>query len=199
MKPKHRRGRPVIGYYGAIAEWFDSDLVADLAESRPDWDFILVGSAIFGDIRRLATLPNVTLPGEKPYAEIPGWLSKFDVAILPFKRTPLTEAANPVKAYEILASGKPLVSVPLPEVIPLAPLVRLASDVAQFEGEIEAALSESDADWAHARRVFASGNTWQHRFEKFRGAVRALVFNPASSEQNYMRSSSTSDNAPIHK
>ena len=162
---------PVIGYYGAIAEWFDSDLVADLAEKRTDWRFLLVGSTWSGDTSRLAGLPNVELAGEKPYGEIPSWLAKLDVALLPFKRIPLTEATNPVKSYEILAGGKPLVAVPLPEIIAMAPHVRLASDAAEFEREIEAALSDRDPERTEARRAFARENTWARRFEELAPAT----------------------------
>jgi hypothetical protein len=91
-------------------------------------------------------LLNVLLPEEKPYVEIPDWRAKFDVAILQFKPTALTEAANPVKAYEILASGKPLVSVPLPEMRPLAQLARLASTVVEFEQAIQAEISPGQPD-----------------------------------------------------
>ncbi len=168
-----RGPRPVIGFYGAIADWFDGDLVADLAERRPDWDFLLVGSTDMGDVSRLEKLPNVRLPGEKPYAEIPAWLAKIDVTLLPFKRTPLTEATNPVKAYEILASGKPLVSVPLPEMIKLAPLVRLAATVDEFEREITAALEPEDDALIERRRAFARANTWEARFAELVAAVPA--------------------------
>lgn len=171
--------RPVIGYYGAIADWFDSDLVAGLAEKRPDWDFLLVGSTFSGDTSRLSELHNVSLPGEKPYSEIPEWLARFDVAIIPFKRTALTEATNPVKAYEILASGKPLVSVPIPEMSSLAPLVRLASTVEEFESEITAALNENTREFAEERRAFAKENTWENRHEALTSAVRN-VFPKAS-------------------
>ena len=68
--PVAPRQHPVIGYYGAIAEWFDSDLVASLARRRPEWRFILVGSIFGGDTAGLAKLENVELHGEKPYAEI---------------------------------------------------------------------------------------------------------------------------------
>ncbi|HYR75271.1 MAG TPA: glycosyltransferase [Pyrinomonadaceae bacterium] len=171
--------RRVVGYYGAIADWFDSDLVADLAERRPDWNFLLVGSTFSGDIGRLARLPNVVLPGEKPYSEIPGWLSRFDVAIIPFKRGPLTDATNPVKAYEILAGGKPLVSVPIPEMTAFASLVRLASTAEEFEKEITAALDENGPELVAKRRAFASEHTWQKRYEILAPAVRN-VFPKAS-------------------
>jgi hypothetical protein len=178
IRPKHPGPRPVIGYYGAIADWFDSDLVADLAERRPDWDFLLVGSTFSGDVTRLATLSNVTFAGEKPYGELPDWLAKFDVAILPFKHTPLTEAANPVKAYEIFASGKPLVSVPLPEMVLLTPLVRLASTVNKFEQAIETELHGYAPALQSKRRSFARQNTWQKRFQALSPAVVELLKKP---------------------
>jgi GT2 family glycosyltransferase/2-polyprenyl-3-methyl-5-hydroxy-6-metoxy-1,4-benzoquinol methylase len=171
---KTRNQRPVIGYYGAIADWFDADLVADLAERRPDWDFLLVGSTFSADISRLSKLGNVSLPGEKPYAEIPDWLGRFDVAIIPFQRTPLTEATNPVKAYEILASGKPIVCVPIPEVAALAPLVRLASTAEEFEQEIVAALNENDPQLIEIRRAFAKEHTWEKRYEVLAPAIRKI-------------------------
>jgi GT2 family glycosyltransferase len=166
--------RPVIGYYGAIADWFDSDLVADLAERRPEWDFVLVGDTFTADVERLRTLTNVRLVGEKPYSEIPQWLRGFDVAILPFKRSALTEATNPVKAYEILAAGKPLVSVPLPEVVLLGPLVRLASDAAEFDVEIARALEASDWRSIAERRSFARENTWELRWATLSPRVRSV-------------------------
>jgi GT2 family glycosyltransferase/2-polyprenyl-3-methyl-5-hydroxy-6-metoxy-1,4-benzoquinol methylase len=168
---RRRGARPVVGYYGAIADWFDSDLVADLAERRPDWDFLLVGSTFSAEVERLSRLPNVRLVGEKPYAEIPGWLGEFDVAVIPFRRVPLTEATNPVKAYEMLASGKAVVSVPIPEVAALAPLVRLASSAEEFEREVEAALAEDDPRLAEERRAFARVNTWQARYDALAPAV----------------------------
>lgn len=164
--------RPTIGFYGAIADWFDSALVAALAKRRPDWDFVLVGSTWSGRVARLKRLANVTLPGEQPYESLPRWLGGFDVAIIPFRRTPLTAATNPVKVYEMLASGRPVVSVPLPEIIPLTPFVRLAASAAEFEREIEAALAE-DGGAAAARRAFAREQTWERRFEEFAAAITA--------------------------
>ncbi|HEV8230937.1 MAG TPA: glycosyltransferase, partial [Thermoanaerobaculia bacterium] len=156
--------RPIIGYYGAIADWFDSDLVADLAERRSDWDFVLIGDTFTADLERLRTLSNVRLLGEKLYSEIPDWLASFDAAIIPFKRVPLTEATNPVKAYEILAAGKPLVSVPLPEMVRLGPLVRLASDAPEFDEQISSALEATDWRAIAERQAFARENTWESRF-----------------------------------
>ncbi|HVT45797.1 MAG TPA: glycosyltransferase [Thermoanaerobaculia bacterium] len=171
---KRRGKRPVIGYYGAIADWFDADLVADLAEQHPKWDFLLVGSTALADVSRLSALKNVTLTGEKPYDEIPDWLARFDVALIPFKRLPLTEATNPVKVYEMFAGGKPVVSVPIPEVLPLAPLVGLASNSEEFAREIERALNEDDEALREERRRFAKANTWEIRFAELAPAVERI-------------------------
>jgi glycosyltransferase involved in cell wall biosynthesis len=172
--PSANNARPVVGYYGAISDWFDSALVAELAENRRDWDFILVGSTYGADISRFANLPNVSLPGEESYESLPEWLGRVDVAIIPFKRTRLTEATNPVKVYEILASGKPIVSVPIPEVAALAPLVRLASSAEEFEREIASALVHDVAS-AGDRRAFAREHTWQRRFEVLRSVTEAAI------------------------
>ncbi len=183
---------PVVGYFGAITEWFDAGLVAELAERRPDWEFILIGSTVHGEVDRLSRLRNVSLPGEKPYAELPGWLAKFDVTILPFKSMPLTEAVNPVKAYEILAAGKPLVSVPLPEMAALAPLVRLASTAPEFEREILEELTRPEPGLETRRRAFARANTWARRFAELAPAI-ARVLSPGKGRVSRPRRATSGD------
>ena len=172
---ERKRGkRPVIGYYGAISDWFDSDLVAVLADRRPDWDFVLVGSTSGADTSRLRRLPNVSLPGERSYESLPRWLGRFDVAVIPFKASALTNATNPVKVYEMLAAGMAIVSVPMREVVPLVPLVRLASSSAEFEREISAALEERDEALIERRRSYARQNTWRERYGGLARAVAAI-------------------------
>lgn len=166
------RKNPVVGYYGAIADWFDSDLVADLAQLRAQWEFLLVGSTFTADTRRLKSLPHVRLAGEKPYHDLPRWIEKMDVLLIPFKRTPLTHATNPVKFYEIMAAGKPLVSVPLPELLPHEDLVSFAQTPEEFANAIERILLEEKPEKAEARRAFARQHTWE---------ARALAFEQAAS------------------
>ena len=160
--------RKVVGYYGAISDWFDVELVAQLARRRPEWDFLLIGGTYGANLLPLGELPNVLLPGEQPYAELPEWLGVMDVCIIPFRRVPLTEATNPVKVYEMLAAGKPVVAVPIPEVRALAPLVRLASNAEEFEREIVDAFEDEDEE---LRRAFAREQTWAKRFEAFARAL----------------------------
>ena len=166
----------IIGFYGAIAEWFDADLVADLAELRPDWNFQLIGSTYTGDVSRLEKLPNVTLLGEKPYVDLPRLTTAWDCFIIPFKRIPLTEATNPVKAYEMLATGKPVVAVDLPELRPMArqELLTLANDGREFAQSIQRALAADNPKQQKRRREFAAANTWLNRWRDLDAAVRQL-------------------------
>ncbi|MCE5269484.1 MAG: glycosyltransferase [Planctomycetaceae bacterium] len=172
----HGNERRTIGYYGAIAEWFDGDLVADLARLRPDWRFELIGSTFTGDVSRLQKLPNVALLGEKPYAALPQLIAHWDCCIIPFKRSPLTEATNPMKAYEIMAAGKPLVTVDLPELRLMARdgLVSLANDAHGFAAAIEAEMAADGLSRRQRRRAFAKTNTWPDRCTAMDNAVRDL-------------------------
>ena len=111
--------QPIIGYYGAISDWFDIQLMESLARSRPDWTFVLIGNTFGCDTSGIEELSNVLLLGEKPYHELPAYLHRFQVALIPFKKNELTQATNPVKLYEYLATGKPVISTELPEVKPL--------------------------------------------------------------------------------
>jgi glycosyltransferase involved in cell wall biosynthesis len=169
-------GEPTIGYYGAIAEWFDAALVAELARLRPGWRIELIGSTLGGDVRALEDRPNVRLWGESPYAELPGRIGGWDAFIIPFRRLPLTEATNPVKVYEMLATGRPVIAVGLPELVPIARkgLIRLAATAVQFAVTIEDALREDDATSAAARRAFARRNTWLARHRALAEAIDAV-------------------------
>lgn len=167
-------GRPIIGYFGAIAEWFDVETVRAAAVSRPDWRFVLIGDTGGADVSRLRPLPNVHLLGEKPYAELPAYLRRFDVACIPFRFTPLTLATNPVKFYEYLSAGKPVVAAPLPELEPLQDYFYPVRRAADFVPQIEAALAEDSPERARQRMQFASLNTWGHRLQAIKPAIQGL-------------------------
>lgn len=167
-----RNGRYVLGYYGAIAEWFDIDLIRKLAEAFPEALVVLVGSDTVGAAAVLADLPNVRLTGEVRYAELPYWLHGFDVCLLPFKVVPLTLATNPVKIYEYLSAGKPVVAVSLPEMRQFDGLVEVASNHQAFIAAIGRLLAhEQTTQEQEARRIFASGQTWQDRAREFDAAI----------------------------
>lgn len=145
--------RPVIGYFGLIAAWTDTDLLAWLAEQRPQWSFLLVGHA-HADVSHLARLPNVRLVGAQPYESLPGWAKAFDVAVMPYRKGRFSQNANPLKLREYLATGKPVVTLPLPAVEHFRDVVHLADSREDFLAAIERALLDQDPA-AAARRIDA--------------------------------------------
>jgi glycosyltransferase involved in cell wall biosynthesis len=170
-----RGGRLTIGYIGALEDWFDSALVADLARRRPDWTFDLVGDP-HPDVRdRLRGLPNVHLRGERPYGELPSILEGFDLVAIPFALTSLTHATDPVKLYEAFAAGRAVVATPMRQLVPLSGegLVRLAETGEEFERQILAAAAE-DSQAAARRRAFARQNTWDDRARDLEEAISTL-------------------------
>ncbi len=168
--------RLVIGYYGAIADWFDSDLVAAIARLRPGWRFVLVGSTFSADTEPLTASANIELTGEKPYAELPRIMGPWDCCLIPFKRTPLTEATNPVKVYEMLAAGKPIVAVGLPELEPIASrgLVAISERAQDFVTAIERMVLGDTPQRQATRRAYARENDWESRQQQFAAAIATI-------------------------
>lgn len=157
-------GRQVIGYYGAIAEWMDVDLLEKIALRFADCLLLLVGADECDARRRLAALPNVQFTGEVSYAVLPHYLYGMDVCLLPFRVTPLTLATNPVKVYEYLAAGKPVVATALPELAHFDDHVATATTHDEFLVCISAALANpAKTDLVAARRAFAVRNSWRQR------------------------------------
>lgn len=159
-----RLPRPVVGFFGVLAEWVDLALIRDLAASRPAWSIVLVGGATI-DLRPLRGLPNIHILGRKPYSTLPGYCRGFDVGIIPFVSNELTVRANPLKLREYLAAGLPVVSTPLPEVARYDGLVHMAQGCGGFIAGIEAALAER-SDAMDRRRVAAMRcEGWDARVE----------------------------------
>jgi glycosyltransferase involved in cell wall biosynthesis len=170
--PAELRGlpRPVIGYVGEVAAWFDTDLIVRLGRRHPEWSIVLIGPAT-AEARDALEGANIHLLGRRPYAELPRYLAGFDCGLIPFRASPLTAAVSPVKLYEYLAAGKPVVSTPLPTVLPFAREVLVAADERFLEAVDEAVANRHDAVAAEARRRCARLHTWDHRLARILEAL----------------------------
>ena len=182
--------QPIIGFYGAIAEWIDVDLMQAVARLRPNYSFVMIGPVLLEGIDEFKNLPNVHLPGEKPYRELPGYLRQFAVCTLPFRMNQLTRSVDPVKVYEYLSQGKPVVSTPLPDLVPISGLLYFAEEPEEFARQIDLALAESGDSLPRKRMAFASQNTWGTRVEAMARSLQAsfplvsiLLAAPGSPEQ----------------
>lgn len=157
----------VVGYYGAIAEWLDFDMWLAAARSRPDWAFVWVGypynHAMQQRIERELSLPNTFYLGRKSYLELPAYLAHFDVATIPFLLNPITHSCSPVKLFEFMAAGKPIVATRMREILKYRSVL-FADTAAGFVEQIERALTlRDDSAYRRLLREEAEANTWRGR------------------------------------
>lgn len=166
---------PIIGFYGAIADWFDVDLAAQIARLRPDFTFVLIGGVFETDVSSLVEAPNVRLLGQQPYETMPEYLYRFDACIIPFKINAITEATDPVKLYEYLSGGKPVVSVRLPELAPYADVISFAENAEQFAAALDRAIADQSSVLIEQRKMIGQQNTWAARQRTITDAIEKTV------------------------
>ena len=181
-----RKADIVVAYYGALAEWFDWDMWLGAARQRPNWSFVLIGYAYDGNqdaIRhRLDGLPNVQYLGPKAYQELPTYLTHVDVATIPFILNDVTHGCSPVKLFEYMAAGKPIVCSPMREVLKYRSL-SFATTADEFVKSIEKVVARrDDPDHNALLRQEAAANTWRARAEVLSKAVVAARRNDTEPE-----------------
>jgi hypothetical protein len=160
---------PIIGYFGAIQEWFDAELIAWVARQRPDLQFVLVGP-IKDSIAQKLNLPNIHLLGRKSYEEAPAYINSFDVCLIPFIPNDLTLNISPLKFYEYCSLGKPTVSIPVKQMLPVMDLCYLYEIRPEFLEWIDRALHE-DLQFRDRRIQLAWDNDWNAKYDFMFGKV----------------------------
>jgi glycosyltransferase involved in cell wall biosynthesis len=176
MKTILSNSRPVIGYYGALARWFDYDLLKAVVELRPEYNFVLIGPDYDATLNPagITHLTNIHWLGVKPYRDLPHYLKFFDVATIPFIVNDITNSASPLKLFEYMAGEKPVVATPMRESMHY-PGVLIANDAHQFAQQLDAALKiRNDPAYRDQLRRTALDNTWERRAEGILHAIEKL-------------------------
>jgi len=153
-------GRPVIGYCGALATWLDWELIDYITDQNPHFDFVFVGPLYNTALPFIKS--NLFLTGYKEYRYLPNYLQCFDVCLIPFKLTSMTRGCNPIKMYEYLSTGIPVVSTPLPEVTGLGEIF-IGSSPEEFNQMVHRALNHDSLAGRQKRIKLARANSWEHR------------------------------------
>jgi glycosyltransferase involved in cell wall biosynthesis len=154
---------PRIGYFGLIYEMLDYELLTAVARQNPGGSLVLLGPRDYCPAE-FASLPNVHLLGPKPYAELPRWLAGLDVLLLPYRDDPMIRQSGPLKLRECLATGKPTVSIDVPEVRPFQPHVRVGATQERFLEHVREALAEAkEGEHVLARRRAVEPDSWDDR------------------------------------
>ena len=172
--------RPRLGFYGVIDERFDTELLDKVAAMRPDWSFVMVGPVVKISEEDLPKRPNIHYLGGKTYAELPAYLSGWDVALMPFAMNESTQFISPTKTPEYLAGGKPVVSTPVKDVVRhYGELegVKIASTAEEFVAACEEALqlSANPYEWLSEADLMLSATSWDTTQARIAGLVAELL------------------------
>ncbi len=160
--------KPLVGYSGALAEWFDYDLLRKAALALPGLEFVLVGVDYDHSLGQSAVLdlPNVHWLGMKDYTNLFHYVWRFDIGMIPFKINTVTLSTSPIKLFEYMACNKPVVTTALPE-CKRYPQVYIGEDFPQFLENITLALcAREDTEYLKSLNEIAVENTWDNRVEK---------------------------------
>jgi hypothetical protein len=176
-----------ILYMGAIwPDWFDWELAYHMVENRPAYHFTFIGATTASPdeddgrqtrqlAARLAAYPNVRMIDEVPHMALVSWLKKADIGIIPFIVNDLTMACSPLKVFEYIGAGLPVVSTALPEIDDY-PMVSMGADYAQLVQHLDAPGRRQLSPQARcAAQEFINVNTWKQRVDKLDSIVGALL------------------------
>lgn len=138
---------PRVGYYGVIDERVDIELIAALADARPDWQVVMVGPVVKIDPDSLPRRPNIHWLGQQSYEDLPRLVKNWDVCLLPFALNESTRFISPTKTLEYMAAERPAVSTPIRDVVgPYQHIVRIAYSHDEFIEACALTLAESESE-----------------------------------------------------
>lgn len=167
----------VVGYFGALAEWFDTKLVSALAQNNPRIRFEIIGLVSDSRItKELSEYSNIVFLGEVPNAQLPTFIEEWRAGLIPFKLSPLILATNPVKMYEYAASGIPVLATDIPEVRMVSETVNgvyVGSTIETFQMNLEMALQLSASDRLILRE-WSKNQSWKHRVDELFHSTRKI-------------------------
>lgn len=161
---------PILGFIGAVSNYkLDFTLLRTVAEEKPAWNIVLIGAVGEGEkaaeISQLEKIPNIHILGGRPYEKLPNYLKGFDVCLLPNKLNEYTRNMFPMKFFEYLASGRPVVSTALSSLQEFKEYFYQADSPARFIKSIELALAEESSSKV-ARIALAKKYSWTNRMEE---------------------------------
>jgi glycosyltransferase involved in cell wall biosynthesis len=168
-KIPHRinKARPRLGYVGWITNRTDLELLSFIAKSRPGYDLIIAGPKHANlDIKVLMDQPNVIIKGPIPYEEVPRFLKTVDVCMIPHKDTLYSRSMSPLKLFQYLGSGRPVVSTSIAGVERWKALILIANDYQEFIQGIDTALTEDSEELSGKRIEAVKQETWGPRVEE---------------------------------
>lgn len=174
MKKILSKGKPIIGYFGALAKWFDYELVEKLAEER-DYEIVLIGPMYDESVKKknLSKYDNISLMGSIDYEQLPKYAKCFDISTIPFVINDITESTSPIKLFEYMALGNPIVTTNMPECRKYKSVL-IGKDHDDFISKIDEALKlKNDENYKSILYKEALENTWEAKGQRIAELIKA--------------------------
>ena len=165
---------PVVGYFGVIDERIDLELLGGTADLLPQVQFVMIGPLAKLHPDDLPRRSNIHYLGMKDYGELPHYLQRFDVAMMPFALNDATKFISPTKTLEYMAAGRPIISTAIRDVVrEYADTVAIVDSPASFRAAVERALAASSApDY----QTILNNTSWDATAERMRSILeKSLV------------------------
>ena len=165
----------VVGYYGALASWFDYELVKNVAMEKTSWAWVLIGLNYDGslDTSGILNIPNIIYVPAQEYKSLPSFLNAFDIATIPFVINEITLSTSPVKLFEYMASGKPILASRMPECLKYKSVFCYEDSISFIAlAEEIFSLKEDDPYWEVLKEE-ALANTWDAKTDEILSALFA--------------------------
>ena len=164
---------PRLGYLGWITERTDLGLLEYIARKRPNWSLSIAGPQHVKLSQNLLSLPNVEYLGTVPYPAAPEFVRSLDVCLLPHKDTSYSRSMSPLKIFQYLASGRPIVSTPISTVERFRDYIHIGETYEKFLEKIEDALRGDTIEKSMARIEMAKAETWDKRVDAMLGVIKS--------------------------
>jgi glycosyltransferase involved in cell wall biosynthesis len=171
MEELNGLSHPIIGYFGTLTAHNDIELLTYCAQRMIHMSFVFAGQISGGDYTKLQSLPNVRFVGRLPYEKIPVLCARLDVGLMPWKMDSWIRNCNPLKMFEYMACGKPIVSVPILEAQRYGDLIEVCETKEAFCDALESVLRHDDPERRQARMKVAQHHSWQAHLETIRGQL----------------------------
>ena len=180
--------KPILGYFGVVDERLDYDLIAKLADSHSDWSIVMVGPVVKVDPAQLPKRANIHWLGRREYAQLPNYTKAFDVCMMPFALNEATEYINPTKALEYMATGRPIVSTAVPDVVSnFSEAVNVATSSDCFVEMCDRALINPDDESIERGLKMADNNQWEAIVAKLEGHIEDVLKKKAPAPKSFQR------------
>ena len=174
-------GYPRVGFFGVIDERMDLQLLEEVALMRPDWQFVMIGPVVKIDANTLPKLPNLFWLGGKAYADLPQYLARWNLGMMPFALNESTRFISPTKTPEFLAAALPVISTPIRDVVrPYGELglVEIASTATDFVAKAAALMARDKAPWLTKVDNHLSHMSWDLTWDEMAHLIESTLHRP---------------------